>query len=317
MIETHELLLQPGLIVNQEFFDYPAMQQSAKNWLIRSKYRFGTGDFYGCHSGAQLNHLQLGHADRYEGMMLEGYAPKDCLSIVIVQKTTGYVCVNRLKMEPGEVVIIDDSKPYDFVSSERTVLAIISISKALVATEIPWLLSAIDKKIKDRNTILSETIENEWKRVLEEPNLFDNVDELEIMEKKIVKAMKDAFIGQTGEICHLTEGEKTAFEVRSFLLNSLEETMSIQSITEQFKTSDKTLESSFKSLFGITPKHFMNLLKLNHAHEDLQLVDAQTTNVSDVAMKWGFSHFGRFSKDYKALFGVLPSETLMIIPMQS
>lgn len=314
MIETHELTLQPGLIVNQEFFDYAAMQEGAKNWLYLSKYRFGTGPFYGCHNGVQLNHLQFGHADRHEGMMFEGVSPKDCLTIGILQKSAGCVCVNRLKMKSGDVVIIDDSKPYDFVSSHRTLLAIVSIRKSLVATEIPWILCAADKKFKDNDHILSDTIENEWRRVIEEPNLFDNAHEIEVMEKKIVKALKYAFAGQTGESCHLTEGEKTALEVRSFLLNDLEETMTIQSITEQFKISDKTLETSFKSLFGITPKHFKYLLRLNRAHEDLQLADAQTTNVSDIAIKWGFSHFGRFAKDYKSLFGVLPSETLKPAP---
>ena len=73
--------------------------------------------------------------------------------------------------------------------------------------------------------------------------------------------------------------------------------MSIQSLTEQFKISDKTLENSFKSLFGITPKRFIDLLKLNRAHEDLQLATTQMTNVSDIATKWGFSHFGRFAKE--------------------
>lgn len=310
MIETHELTFHPGLIVHQEFFDYPSMQESAKNWLYLSKYRFGTGPFYGCHNGVQLNHLQFGHADRHEGMMFEGFSPKDCLTIAILQKSTGRVCVNGLKVEPGDVVIIDDSKPYDFFSSHRTLMAIVSISKALAATEIPWILCATDKKFKDNNHILSDTIESEWRRVLEEPNLFANTHEFEVMEKKIVKAIKYAFVGQTGERCHLTEGEKTALEVRSFLLNSLEEPITIQSITEQFKISDKTLETSFKSLFGITPKRFKYLLRLNRAHEDLQLADAQTTNVSDIATKWGFSHFGRFSKEYNALFGVLPSETL-------
>jgi len=312
--ETHELILQPGLIVHQEFFDYPAMQESAKNWLYLSKYRFGTGAFYGCHDGVQLNNLQFGHADRHEGMMFEGVSPKDCLTIAILQKNTGCVYVNRLKVESGDIVIIDDSKPYNFVSSHRTVLAIISISKSLIATEIPWILCTVDKKFKDNNNILSDTIESEWRRVMEEPNLFADTNKIEVMEKKIVKAIKYALVGQTGEGCHLTEGENTALEVRSYLLNSLEETMTIQSITEQFKISDKTLETSFKSLFGITPKRFMDLLKLNRAHEDLQLANAQTTNVSNIAIKWGFSHFGRFAKDYKALFGVLPSETLNLIP---
>ena len=55
----------------------------------------------------------------------------------------------------------------------------------------------------------------------------------------------------------------------------------------------------------------MNLLKLNKAHEDLHLANTQTTNVSDIAIKWGFSHFGRFSHEYELLFGILPSETLI------
>ena len=310
MPNIHELTFQPGFIANQEFFDYAIMQESAKNWLFISKYRFGTGSFYGYHTNIQLNNLQFGYADHHEGLMFEGLSPKDCLTIGIFQKSPAKACVNTLKMEQGDIVIIDDSKPYNFVSSHRTLLVIISISKSLVATNIPWLLSATEKKFTDKDNILSETIESEWRRVTEEPNLFDDPHELEMMEEKIVKAIKHVFAGQTGTGCHLTKGEKIAFEVRSFLLNSLEKKMTIQSIAEQFKVSDKTLETSFKSLFGITPKHFMNLLKLNKAHEELQLADAQTINVSDIAKKWGFTNFGRFAKEYKALFGVLPSETL-------
>ena len=310
MQETHELTFQPGLVVKQEFFDYALMQQSAKNWLYLSKYRFGTGPFYGCHDGVQLTNLQFGHADRHEGMMFEGFSPKGCLTIGILQKGTGSVCVNRLKMEPGDVVVIDDSKPYDFVSSHRTRLAIVSISKSLVATEIPWMLCAADKKFRDKNNILSDTIESEWRHAVEGPDLSGNTDAIKVMEKKIVNAVKYAFVGQMGERCHLTAGEEIAFEVKAFLLNSLEENMTIQSIAEQFGVTDKTLESSFKSLFGITPKRFIDLLKLNRAHEDLLSADAQTTNISDVAMKWGFSNFGRFAHSYKVLFGVLPSETI-------
>jgi AraC-like DNA-binding protein len=308
--ERHESVFQPGLIVNQEFFDYPAMQESAKNWLFLSKYRFGTGTFYGRHDGIQLNNLQFGHAVRDEGMMFSGLSPNDCLSIVILQKSAGYVCFNDLKMETGDIIIIDDSQPYDFSSSHPTVLAVLSITKALVATESPWLLDTTDKIFKYKNNILSDTIENEWRRALEEPDVFNNTDEVKETEGRIVKAINCSFEGQTGETCHLTEGEKTALEVRSFLLNSLEETMSVKSIVEQFNLSEKTLQNSFKSLFGITPKRFMKILKLNKAHEDLLHADALTTNVSDIAIKWGFCNFGRFSKEYKALFQVLPSERL-------
>jgi len=310
MIETHELTLQPGLIVNQEFFDYPAMQESAKNWLFLARYRFGTGEFYGRHDGIQLHNMQFGHADRHEGMMFQGVSPKDCLTIAILQKNGGCVCINNLKMDTGDVIIIDNSKPYDFCSSHHTVMAIVSISKSLLVKSAPWLLDATDKNFKDKNSILSNTIESEWQSVLDNPNISQSNDRLKILKEKIVDAIKNTFEGQTGEASHLTKGEQTALKVKSFLLDSSDEDITIESLLKQFGISYKTLENSFKSLFGITPKHFLILLKLNHAHEDLLLSELETTNISDIAIKWGFSHFGRFSEQYKALFGVLPSETL-------
>ena len=33
------------------------------------------------------------------------------------------------------------------------------------------------------------------------------------------------------------------------------------------------------------------------------------SSVTDVAMKWGFSHLGRFSGYYRDTFGELPSQT--------
>ena len=312
MSNTCKQLFQPGLIVNEEFFDYPVMQSSAKNWLFFTKYRFGTGKFYGRHDGVQLNHLQFGHADRHEGMMFKGVSPKECITIALLQQNSGRVCINQLKIEVGDLIIIDDAKPYDFVSCHHTILGIISIHKTLLATEIPSVLSFTDRKFKDTNNILSNAIENEWRKIVEMPSLLDDVQEIHKIERKIIKAVKDSLEEQKGEIPHLTEGEKIAFEIKACLLDSLEETKSIQDIAKKFKVSEKTIESSFKSLFGITPKRFINLLKLNHAHADLQLADAQITNVSDIATKWGFTHFGRFSSDYKSLFGVHPSITLKL-----
>jgi len=303
-------LFEPGRIVNQEFFDYPAMQESAKNWSYISKYRLGKGRFYGCHDGIQLNHLQFGHADRHEGTMTVGMSPKDCLTIAVLQKNGSHVCINGIKMEQGEIIIIDDSKPYDFTSNDKTVFAIISIYKSIIQKEIPYILSATDRLFHDKNDLLSDTIENQWARVKEMPEVFKQRDQIEKTEGKIVNAIKSSLSGQKGKVINLTEGEKTALEVKKFMLNSLEESMSILDIAEQFNISYKTLENSFRSLFGFTPKHFLTLLKMNHAHEDLQFSSAQTTNVSDIAIKWGFSHFGRFSKEYKEFFGVLPSETL-------
>jgi len=310
MSKPQELSFEPGLIVDEEFTDYSVMQSSAKNWLFFTKYRFGTGKFYGRHSGVQLNALQFGHAQRDEGMMYQGISPKDCITIALLQKSGGQVCINRLKVDIGDLIIIDDSKPYDFVSSHRTIMSIISIHKSLLAMHIPSILSCIDKKFKDPDNILSKAIDSQWKASIEIPGLLDNAHEIDKMEHTIIETLKQSLEGQKGVSSRLTKGEETAFDIKSYLLESLEETISIHSIAKKFKLSEKTIENSFRSLFGIKPKRFIRFLKLNHAHHDLKLANVQTAQVSDIAIKWGFTHFGRFSSDYKSLFGVVPSITL-------
>jgi AraC-like DNA-binding protein len=47
------------------------------------------------------------------------------------------------------------------------------------------------------------------------------------------------------------------------------------------------------------------------AREELASPGA-TTTVTDVALKWGFNHLGRFSGFYVRQFGEAPSETLRV-----
>jgi len=310
MIENYKSTFQPGLVVNQEFLDYPAMQESATNWLFLSKYRFGTGNFYGRHDGIQLYNMQFGHAHKHEGMMLQGVSPKDCFTIVLLQKSSGKVCLNGVKMKVGDVIIIDDSKPYDFSSSDQTLMAIISIRKSLIIKYMPSFYSSIDKKFNDSKNILSDIIENEWQSILNDPEKYKKDNNLKATEQRILYTLKNALTGQTGESPCLTKGEETALDVKSFLLDSLVEDITIDNLVKEFSISYKTLENSFKSLLGITPKRFLTLLKLNHARNDLLTAESTTTNISDIAIKWGFIHFGRFSQSYKALFNELPSKTL-------
>ena len=310
MNKQAEFTLQPGLIVNQEFFDYPAMQESAKNWQFLLKYRFDTGKFYGRHDGIQLNNMQFGHADRHEGMFFKGVAPKDCLTIALLQHSTGTVCINKLKMYKGDIIIIDNSEVYDFSSSHHSVLAILSIHKSLFIDDLSNLLYATNKKFKDKNNILSLMIEKEWQKVMDNPERYQYNEKRNSLEMKVLDTIKTIFKNQVAEESYLTDGEIISLEIKEFLLETLRENISIENIVTKYQISDKTLQNSFKSLFGITPKRFITLLKLNHAHEDLLLLNQKEINISDISLKWGFSHFGRFSQKYKLLFGVLPSETL-------
>jgi AraC-like DNA-binding protein len=73
--------------------------------------------------------------------------------------------------------------------------------------------------------------------------------------------------------------------------------------------SVRRLQQGFREYVGRTPFQYLHDLRLDRAHEDLVRADGSTT-VTEVAMRWGLTHTGRFAVDYRTRFGRSPSETL-------
>src|SRR5260221_811122 len=65
-----------------------------------------------------------------------------------------------------------------------------------------------------------------------------------------------------------------------------------------------------RSHFGMSPSRYMWLRRMNLAHEALLNADPTSTNVTRVAVKFGFTELGRFSVHYLAMFGTSPMESL-------
>jgi len=77
--------------------------------------------------------------------------------------------------------------------------------------------------------------------------------------------------------------------------------------------SERTLECAlcaFKDVLGLTPVAYLARLRLHRVHAALLSGSPRSTTVSAEAMKWGFWHFGEFSRAYKTCFGEAPSDTL-------
>lgn len=71
----------------------------------------------------------------------------------------------------------------------------------------------------------------------------------------------------------------------------------------------RQLQRGFKETVGMSPMAYVRAVRLDRVHAELQ-EGAGVVSVTDVAMRWGFFHLGRFSQQYRDRFGVLPSETV-------
>jgi AraC-like DNA-binding protein len=81
--------------------------------------------------------------------------------------------------------------------------------------------------------------------------------------------------------------------------------------------SERTLENAFREVMGLTPMAYLIRLRLHRVRQSLLAGTQGTTTVSAEALKWGFWHFGEFSRAYKDCFGELPSDTLRRRPNEA
>jgi len=74
--------------------------------------------------------------------------------------------------------------------------------------------------------------------------------------------------------------------------------------------SERTLRYAFHEYVGMSPVAYLRIRRLNHVRSVLASSDPRDVTITQVAMRYGFWHLGRFSGDYKLMFGEAPSVTL-------
>jgi AraC-like DNA-binding protein len=74
--------------------------------------------------------------------------------------------------------------------------------------------------------------------------------------------------------------------------------------------SERSLHTAFRRQFGVSPMSYVRRRRLEQAHDELLRLDPAGTRVTDVALRHGFTHTGRFAALHRARFGESPSVTL-------
>ena len=94
----------------------------------------------------------------------------------------------------------------------------------------------------------------------------------------------------------------------ALILTQPERPFTVSSLARAVGLSTRSLSRGFQSLRGYGPMAAVRRARLERVRLDL-LTAAPHQSVTNVAMRWGFYHLGRFSGLYAAHFGELPSAT--------
>ncbi|MBC8945164.1 AraC family transcriptional regulator [Xenorhabdus indica] len=97
-------------------------------------------------------------------------------------------------------------------------------------------------------------------------------------------------------------------KVQEYLQAHAHEPITVEQLAQVAGVSLRSLYSGFREFLDISPMQYLRDLRMEHVRTEL--LAGEASNVTGVALRWGFAHMGRFSAEYKARYGETPSESL-------
>lgn len=94
----------------------------------------------------------------------------------------------------------------------------------------------------------------------------------------------------------------------AYMAGNLDETILLEDIIGQSGATRRTLHAGFRRHRGTTPMTLLKVMRLKAAKAALEQAADDQPHVTRIAMTYGFHHLGRFSTEFKAAFGILPSQ---------
>lgn len=96
---------------------------------------------------------------------------------------------------------------------------------------------------------------------------------------------------------------------KEFIHRHAKEELRLEDIEAAAAVARTKLSEGFRTHFGISPMAYLRKYRLEQVRRAL-LEDRSSSNISSIALDWGFTHLGRFSAEYRKLFDETPSQTL-------
>ncbi|MCK1410206.1 helix-turn-helix domain-containing protein [Bradyrhizobium sp. 76] len=93
-------------------------------------------------------------------------------------------------------------------------------------------------------------------------------------------------------------------------LADLDEPLHISALCHALAVSERTLRKAFHRIHSIPPCRHLRMLRLSQARRALLSADGKLVTVTEIATGFGFVELGRFSVEYRKVFGESPSQTL-------
>jgi AraC-like DNA-binding protein len=102
-----------------------------------------------------------------------------------------------------------------------------------------------------------------------------------------------------------------ARNTQDFIEANFHECVQLEGLCRHTGVGIRTVQRSFREYFDLSVTDYLKNIRLDKAHRALETTKDGEESVTDIALRSGFTHLGRFSVAYRTRYGESPSETLV------
>lgn len=99
-------------------------------------------------------------------------------------------------------------------------------------------------------------------------------------------------------------------QAEDYMQSHLDRPLTLSDLCNALNTSSRSLSYGFQEIFGMSPICYLKILRLQGVYRVLKAADPNNQTIANIASQFGFWSLGHFARDYKQMFGELPSDTL-------
>jgi AraC family ethanolamine operon transcriptional activator len=291
------------------------MQEKAAFWRVRTT-QLEPGGYRGSIHVVHTPLMQLGLSVRSNSTKIEGFVPERSL-VLALPVSEDSIIQNRGRRLGENAIIANDHAEgieFSFKGPLKIITVAVSVGEIERRAQNLW-----GEAFQDRTSV----------GALYLPDASARMSAARKINAILFETMRDPFAAVSPRGCREVENavldtllssvfdrsqpegtrfrHKIARKAEEYLRTCCRDSISISDLCAAVGATRRTLHLGFVELYGVPPMHYLRAIRLRGAREDLTNARSRDLRVTDVAMKWGFEHLGRFALAYRDFFGELPS----------
>ena len=306
-------LFTPQVFDIDEFQDLEIIESVSQGWEIRWTYiKTGTTE-------AKLwvfttPRMQFSWVGYDNAIMIESSPPRGTVQLSFI-KTDGLCNINHKKIQNYELLIVQSGEESNFLSHRSNAIFSIAFEYSFFHRIFyRYFERELDQVRKEYRLILDERRIDRFITKLQSYFYFFKNNQKEFANAMFF-AVEEEIIEELFSLVVLNDEEQKAetnhiLKARKILEDNVDNLYKISELIDTMDISGRVLQYSFKKDLGLSPKQYLQYLRLSAVRKELLQRRNEAINISDIIAKYGFFHPSAFTVAYKNFFGETPTQTL-------